>query len=303
MKISKIGEFGLIERIKKSLKNPDIGHDCAPVTLGGKTYLATCDILLEDRHFLRSYDPVKVGYKAIAVNASDIVASGGKPDWSLISLMVPDIDHTYVDGLYKGIKKACRDFDCHVIGGNVSKSEKIGVDVFMIGKARKFVGRKTAKVGDRVFVTGTLGDSRAGLELLLKNKASYEPFEKKLIERHLKPEVNLKVADYLARNATSSMDVSDGLSSDLYQLFDEKKVMVAIDPNKIPFSREFLAFCKKYRYDHINYAVKGGEDYKILFTQSKKASPFFEIGEVKKGRGVYLSEKIIVKQSFDHFTP
>lgn len=303
MKISTLGEFGLIERIKKTLNSKTIGSDCAPVNISGKTYVATCDILLEDRHFLKRYEPFDVGYKAIAVNVSDVVASGGTPEWALISLMLPDIDHSYVDKLYAGINKACIDFKCRVIGGNVARSEKIGIDVFMLGKTKKFIGRRTSKVGDRIFVTGHLGDSRAGLELLLKNPKSLEAFEKKLIQRHLKPKVELDVSKYLAKNATSSMDVSDGLSSDLYQLFDAIKLKVVIEPDKIPLSKEFLKFCKKYRYDALEYALKGGEDYKILFTQSKKTSPFFEIGEVKNGSGIYLGKEKIIKQSFDHFTP
>jgi thiamine-monophosphate kinase len=303
MKISKIGEFGLIERIKKTLNNPDIGSDCAPVVIGSSTYLVTCDILIEDRHFLRGYPPQMVGFKAIAVNASDIVASGGRPESALISLTLPDIEVSYVDQLYKGIITACKAYGCKIIGGNIARSDKIAIDVFMIGKTDKFIKRKTAKVGDRIFVTGFLGDSKAGLELLLKNKTPLEPFEKILVRRHLRPEIKINISDYLVKNASSSMDLSDGLSSDINQLFDKKRVRIMIDSNKIPVSKELYKFCKKYHYDAISYAMSGGEDYKILFTQKKKDSPFFEIGHIEKGTGIYVDDKKFDRTSFDHFNP
>ncbi|MFZ6035386.1 MAG: thiamine-phosphate kinase [Patescibacteria group bacterium] len=301
MKISRIGEFGLIERIKKSVGNQAIGSDCAPIVLNGQTYLITCDIMLEGRHFLRRFDPADIGYKSMAVNVSDIVASGGTPQYALVSLILPDIDASYVDGLYKGMKAASKKFGCRIMGGNVSRGDKIGVDIFMVGSAKKFIPRNSCSIGDYIFVTGTLGDSRAGLELLTKKSMRLEAFEKILIRRHLKPEIDINTANYLAKNATSSMDVSDGISSDLYQLFGETKLKVFLSPGKIPLSKEFKMFCKKYRYDAISYAIKGGEDYRILFTQPKKESIYHEIGRVENGRGIFFGQKKIVNESFDHF--
>lgn len=299
--MSKLGEFGLIERIKKSLKNSDIGSDCAPIVVGGATYLITCDIILEDKHFLRRYPPEFVGFKAISVNASDIIASGGRPQSVLISLILPDIDSTYVEALYRGINRACKKYKCKVVGGNVTSSNKVGVDVFMMGPSKRFIKRKTARSGDYIFVTGNLGDSKAGMELLMMDKPSYAPFEKILMKRHLKPEIEVDISNYLVKNATSSMDISDGLSSDLYQLFDKKKVKISIDSDLIPLSRELKMFCKKYRHDAISYALTGGEDYKILFTQKKKSSPFFNIGKVEKGSGIFVNNRKLKNKSFEHF--
>lgn len=301
MKISKIGEFGLIERIKKVFNNPDIGSDCAPIKIGRDIYLATCDILLEDEHFLRRYPPEMVGFKAIAVNVSDIVASGGKPISVLVSLMLPDVNVDYVDRINKGIKKACDLFRCQVIGGNVTSSEKIGIDIFMLGKAKKFVPRRSAGIGDYVYVTGALGDSKAGLELLLKNKKSLEPYEAVLVERHLKPDIEIKTSDIISRNATSSMDLSDGLSSDIYKLFDENKFKIVLDSSKIPYSAELKTYSEKYRRNALHYALAGGEDYKIMFTSRTKIPGFFEIGKVRKGRGIYVDNKKLPDKSFDHF--
>ncbi len=303
MKMSKLGEFKLIERIKKSLDAPDIGSDCASIVIKGINYLLTCDIILEDKHFLRRYPPEHVGFKAISVNASDIVASGGKPESVLISLMLPNIDHSYVDALYRGINRACKKYGCRVVGGNVTSSDKIGVDVFMMGPAKKFIKRKGARQGDYIYVTGNLGDSKAGMELLMMNKSVYAPFEKILMKRHLKPEIEINISDYLVKNATSAMDISDGLSSDFYQLFDKEKCRVSVDSSLIPLSWELKMFCKKYRHDAVSYALMGGEDYKILFTQKKKNGPFFEIGRVEKGSGIFVDNRKLINTSFQHFRP
>lgn len=301
MKISRIGEFGLIERIKKSLAPSQIGSDCALIKIGGASYAVTCDILIEDRHFLRGYPPAKVGFKAVSVSVSDIVAAGGRPKFALISIMLPDIQTAYVDGLYRGIKKACEFYGCQVVGGNITASDKIGIDVFMMGEVKKFISRKGGSVGDSIFVTGTLGDSKAGLELIMKKPSRLEKFEEKLIERHLCPEVDLTVSDYLAHRASSAMDVSDGLSSDIFQLFPRSGQKIIIDSKNIPISEELKMFCRKYNYDPTAYALSGGEDYRILFTQSKSKSPYPQIGKVYKGRGFFVDNRKIINTSFDHF--
>jgi len=305
MNIDKIGEFGLIDRIKKIVADPVIGDDTAPLIIGGETYLTTVDILLEDQHFLRNYPAYKVGYKAISINVSDIVASGGHPLWALVSLMLPNIETKYVDELYRGMTAACRFYGLKIVGGNITRSIKIGIDVFMIGKTKKFIGRTSVKNGDNIFLTGTLGDSKAGLELLLLKKKSYEDFEKKLIEKHLSPKINFKVADYLCSNASAALDISDGLSSDLSHLGSKSKIRIDIKGKNIPISKELIMFCKKYKHNPIEYAVAGGEDYQILFTQNLKSnvqsSKYFLIGKVSSGHGIYLDNKKLENKSFHHF--
>jgi len=307
-KIADIGEFGLIDKIKRQLGSKIIGDDTAPIVIGGEIYLATCDILLEDQHFLRSYPPEKIGFKAISVNVSDIVASGGKPLWVLVSLLLPNISISYVNKIYEGIKKACLYYHCQVIGGNITSSEKIGIDVFMIGKTKKFISRSGAKIGDLVYTTGSLGDSKAGLELLIKNKKSYENFEKQLIEKHIRPIINIKNSDYISSCATSALDISDGLSSDIFHMSNQSRVGIVIESKNIPLSNNFLRFCKKYNYDPINYSLSGGEDYEILFTLNPKAkaknpTKYFCIGKVVTKRGVWVDGKKLINKSFSHFLP
>lgn len=305
MNISHIGEFGLIERLKNILSNPIIGDDTAQVSVGSHTLLLTCDVLVENRHFKRHYLPSAVGWKAISVNVSDVVANGGEAVYALVSLVLPDLEVKYVEELYEGIKRACDFYKCQVVGGNISKGEFLVVDVFMVGKAKRFVGRRGAKVGDAVFVSGTLGDSKAGLELLLMEKREYEDFELRLIEKHLRPTARIDFANHIAKYANASMDISDGLSSDAHKLAKASGVKIRLFSEKIPLSEELIAFCKKHRKDPLTYALSGGEDYELLFTHPyHMLNPFLsmvQIGVVEEGEGVFLDDKPLDPLGFDHF--
>lgn len=305
MRISELGEFGFIDRLKSILQSQAIGDDTACVRVGDVNLLLTCDVLLEDRHFKRSYPPSAVGWKALSVNVSDVVANGGIPLYALISLILPDMEVKYMEEVYLGIKRACEFYGCEVVGGNVSKGEKLCIDVFMVGKTDRFVGRGAAKEGEGVFVSGTLGDSRAGLELLLMEKKSYEDFELKLIEKHLRPTARIDFAKHISKYASASMDISDGLSSDAEKLAKASHVKIKLIPEKLPISQELYLFCKKHGKDPINYALSGGEDYELLFTHSlEKINPFLSmvhIGFVEKGEGLYLGDKPIEPTGFDHF--
>ncbi|MFN3813648.1 MAG: thiamine-phosphate kinase [Aquificaceae bacterium] len=306
MKISKIGEFGLIEVLKKILSSPIIGDDTAPLEVNGRNFLLTVDTMLEDRHFKRQYAPSSVGWKAVSVNVSDIVASGGEPLYLLISLMLPDIEVSYVEEVYMGIKRACDFYKCKAIGGNLTRSEKICVDIFMVGRAERFVSRKGAKVGDGVYVSGTLGDSKAGLELLLMERKSYEDFELKLIERHTRPTARIDYTKHISKHANACIDISDGLSSDAWHLSNRSCVKLSLRRDRIPFSEELSLFCKKHGKDPLEYALHGGEDYQLLFTHHEsRHNPFLDIthiGYVEDGKGVYLDGEELTPLGFDHFS-
>lgn len=300
-----MGEFDLIEQIKSVLNSKIIGDDTAPIKIGNKTLVATNDILLENQHFLDYFPIDNLGWKAISVNVSDVVSSGGKPIYALVSLLLPKDKIHLVKTIYQSINKACQYYHCQVIGGNVTKSERLGIDIFMIGETKKFVNRRSAKPGDFVYITGPVGDSRAGLDLLLMKKGSYELFEEKLINKHLKPIINNNLSELIVENASSSIDISDGLSSDLNHISKMSKVRIDFDANKIPFSKELIKFCKKYHKDIKEYGLIGGEDYQILFTSKKKLSNnknVFLVGKINPGKDVYINNKKIKNKSFDHFS-
>ncbi len=305
MRISDIGEFGLIEKLKGILQSDLIGDDTAPIHIGESTLLLTCDLLLQDRHFKLHYPPSAVGWKAISVNVSDVVANGGLPLYCLISLVLPDMEVRYVEEIYMGIKSACEFYSCAVVGGNISKGDKLAVDVFMVGRAERFVGRRGARVGDGVFVSGTLGDSRAGLELLLMEKRSYEDFELRLIEKHIRPTARIDFTRHISKYANASMDISDGLSSDAEKLSRASGVRLRLLSEKIPLSPELASYCKKHGKNPLQYALSGGEDYELLFTHPvEKLNPFLsmvQIGYVEEGEGIFLDDRPLEPMGFDHF--
>jgi len=305
MRISHLGEFGLIEHLKDKFSLEEVGDDTACVELGGQKLLLTCDTLLEGRHFLGFYPMSAVGWKAISATVSDIIANGGQPLYLLITLLLPDVELKKVDELYEGMTKACQFYKTKLVGGNVVKSSSFGVDLFCVGVAKRFVGRATAKVGDAVFVSGTLGDAFAGLELLLMGKKHYEDYELKLIERHLRPTARIDYLGHISKYANASMDISDGLASDIRHMAKRSGLRFNIQKEKLPISRELLQFAKKHGKDPYLYALKGGEDYQLLFTHPPdRMNPFLDmtqIGYVEEGEGVFLNGGPLEEYGFDHF--
>jgi len=305
-KIKQIGEFALIEEIKKILGEDLIGDDTAPVKIGNFSLLLTTDSLTEGVHFLRRYPPESVGWKVISVNVSDCVANGGEPLWILIDLSLPeDLEVNYIRRMYEGIRRACEFYSCRVVGGNLSKSDNIKISAFLVGRAERFVGRKGAKPGDCVYVSGTLGDSKAGLELLLMNKKKYEDFELKLIERHLRPTARIDYLKHIVKYANASMDISDGLLGDIKHLAKRSGVRIDINTQNLPISNELKLFCEKYNKNPKEYALIGGEDYQLLFTHPEdRLNPFLDmtcIGRVSEGKGVYVDGNEVKGEGWRHF--
>ncbi len=302
-----IGEFELIKRLKDILNEDTIGDDTAYIKIGDEGLNLTCDSLIEDVHFLIKYPPESIGFKAISVNVSDVVANGGAPLYGLVSLMIPSyIDSRFIERVYQGIKSACEFYKLKIVGGNISKAQKLGIDVFLIGKVDRFVGRAGANIGDDIVVSGTLGDSYAGF-WLLTNKESYENFELRLIERHLRPSARIDYINHIKKYANASMDVSDGLSSDIWHMAKRSNVLIELYKEKIPISDELKMFCEKYGFDPYDIALKGGEDYQILFSQNPKHfNPFLDstvIGKViEKGKSMVIMDgKELERRGFDHF--
>jgi len=305
MKVSQLGEFGLIEYLKSRFSLEEVGDDTACVKVGKNLLLLSCDTLLEGRHFLGSYPMSAVGWKGVSACVSDLIANGGKPIYLLITLLLPDMELKKVDELYEGITRACEFYGVRLVGGNVVKSERLGIDLFGVGLAERFVGRSGAKVGDGIFVSGTLGDALAGLELILMEKKHYEDFELRLIERHLRPTARIDYIAHISKYANASMDISDGLSSDIQHMAKRSGLRFSVQKEKLPLSRELLEYAKRHRKDPYSYALRGGEDYQLLFTHPpSKLNPFLDmtqIGTVEEGEGVFLDGAPLEARGFDHF--
>jgi len=331
-----IGEFGLIKRItrRSRRKDPSVkvgaGDDAAvitppipPLTRGGKRgatpLLVTTDSLVEDVHFRRDSPPEAVGWKAVAVNISDIAAMGGVPKYYLLSLSVPEgISVDYLDRLSAGMNEAARRYGLSLIGGDTTSSpDRIYISITVIGEASKnILLRKGAKTGDQIFVTGTLGDSALGLRILEEGRDVVAPPLQKLIMRHLRPIPRVKEGIFLANSGmiTSMIDVSDGLLADLGHISEESGVGATVWADKIPLSKGFKSLSD--RFGGIDLALSGGEDYELLFTvnggnitnflSETKGVKFAHIGEITKGKGVRVVGRdgrlhIPQRSGYEHF--
>lgn len=334
MKISDIGEMELIKRIHKKVGQSSgdiikgIGDDAAVVSFDKEHYmLFTTDSLFENVHFsLDFFTPEQIGKKAIESNASDIAAMGGFPKYTLVSLILPkNTDVKFIDRLYYGMNKASKKYKISIIGGNLSSGKNIAITIMMIGLVEKkyLCLRKNAKANDLIAVTNTLGNSKAGLELLANNKKGSS------IDYFLNPKARLVEARLLAKSGINAMeDVSDGLASEIINICNESKTGAVIYKEKIPINKKTIKDIKKLSKNPYDFALYGGEDYELVFTinknQLKKLNNiknkaennkkntngknklnFSVVGKIlKKKEGIYLldkSKKIKLKRGYEHF--
>jgi len=292
MKVSDLGEFGLIGRIARFLPSPSsdvlvgIGDDVAVLrTSGEEVLLATCDAQVENVHFIRDrIAPYQLGRKTIAINVSDIAAMGGTPAWALVSLALPpDIDVSFVDGLYAGMQEQIGLAGAAIVGGNLSRTQsELVIDLCLLGRAdpSRILLRSGARAGDLILVTGVLGDSRAGLEIVLRPELPVsEDARKRLSERHLTPQPRLAEGQALARcgKVHAMVDVSDGLAADMGHICDASGVGAEIHESELPISAACRDAALLAGVDASHWALQGGEDYELLFT----AAPG-DAGEIRK---------------------
>lgn len=310
-----MNEIKIIDTIKEILSNNYIGDDCA--YLKDLNIVVTQDSLVEDVHFLRkSITPFQLGYKSVAVNLSDIYASGGIVKYLTVSLSLPkDIDSDFVKNFYEGAKSALN--GAEIVGGDITGSDKIFVSITAIGstKGRRISSRKNAKVGYKIITNGSHGSSGAGLYSILKNI----DVPKKFIDSHLMPKIDSKLSEVIATTAKfdyAMMDSSDGLADALCKIAYNSNVLAEIDFEKIPYDEEIKNI---QGLDYKKSILFGGEDYKLVCAISQedlKNIPFglyTEIGEIKEKQDEHVikfnfSEKVeyytkedIEKFLFSHF--
>ncbi|MGM9784126.1 MAG: thiamine-phosphate kinase [Candidatus Cryptobacteroides sp.] len=299
MKMQQLGEFGLIDRIRKMTSVPDpswvgIGDDCAVIPLSPETggapasdLLVSTDMLVEGTHFLmEDISPRQLGWKSAAVNISDIAAMGGKPIATFLSLALPKtLPEQWMQEFMEGYNGISEKYGAALLGGDTTCSpDRICINVAVLGtcprgKARL---RSAARPGDLVCVTGTLGDSAAGLRLILGGQKGAAP---RLMDRHYTP--TPRVEEGLALSCLpgvhAMMDISDGVGSDLRHILDESGVGARIDTGKLPISKELQALCSEKGWDPKELALSGGEDYELLFTMDPQETPdipYTVIGEI-----------------------
>ncbi len=327
-----VGEFGLIEKIRSAVKtnNPNIllgiGDDAALFkTTPGHEMVLTTDMLVEGKHFdFKTISPWQLGAKTMAVNISDCAAMGAKPTVAVVSLGIPtNFSVRDIEAFYDGLNEWGESYGAQVVGGDTVGSGQFVVNVALVGEVEKgkALRRSRAKAGDALFVTGTLGDSGAGLYALQHPSPKGKESESLLVKRHLCPVPRFNVGRALAVEgiASSAIDISDGLSSEIHHLCEESGVGAEIHEEAIPLSPSLLHFCEKRELDPLVFALSGGEDYELLFTVplpkiSKAVRLPGSTGVVVKSIGRMLPQakgitmitkngrKIpLKKQGFDHF--
>lgn len=301
MTLKEIGEFGLIDRIKAGVATPagmtGIGDDCAVIPQGdGTDLLVSTDMLIEGTHFLLDdIKPYRLGWKSAAVNLSDIAAMGGLPVATFLSFALPEgLDSAWIDEFFKGYNDISGRYHCTLLGGDTTTSpDKICVSVTILGKCMhgKALMRSGAQAGDKICVTGYLGDAGGGLKVILEN-ARRNSDAQALIAMHYQPipriEEGLKLS--LTDGLHSMIDISDGIGSDLRHILKASHKGAEVNVNKLPLSDELLRTCRRNGWDALELAVSGGEDYELLFTAAPDAQidvPHSVIGTITEGNRLY----------------
>jgi thiamine-monophosphate kinase len=275
-----IGEFELIKKIASHIPSPHskgvigIGDDCAVIPMSDTdTLLVTCDTLIEEIHFLKNkISPEDLGYKSLAVNVSDIAAMGGEPKWAFLSLSLPKYTEVdWVERFMEGFQGLAEKYNILLLGGDTTASpEHIVITITLLGsQKKKFIKRRSHVVpGDVIVATGTLGESACALKYILadRDRDNDEELVNVLLRRHLLPIPHLLEGAWLAKlnEVHSLIDVSDGLVSDLTRLASESKVGIDLYVEHIPLAPELIAVCDANKWDPVEFALSGGEDYVLL---------------------------------------
>ena len=272
MRVSDLGEIGLIELLAKIVGPAGgdvlvgIGDDAACWRTDASTQLATSDALIQDVHFTLSTTTWReLGWKALAVNLSDIAAMGGVPKYALVSLGLPgDTQVEQVAELYGGMAELARLFDVAIVGGDVVASPLLVLSLAVVGVAQNTLLRSAAVPGDLIAVTGCLGASAAGLVMLREGLEFDKETAAALREAHLKPYPRVVEGQTLARHGVqAAIDLSDGLVIDLSRLCKMSGVGARLFSDRIPVHPLVR---RSFGDDSTNLALSGGEDYELLFT-------------------------------------
>ena len=332
MKLSTIGEFGLIRRfsppfLKRLTEGvTGIGDDCAVLPYrDGLSLLVTTDMLVEDIHFLRSRIPPRdLGYKSLAINLSDIAAMGGTPENAFLALGLPgDIEVEWIDEFFAGLQELCGEENVSLLGGDTTRSPSpliVSLTVTGTVATAKAKYRSAAMPGDAVCVTGVLGDSGGGLRVLLAGGPRDED-ESCLVRQHHRPRAHLAEGRWLAGRdgVHAMMDVSDGIDSDLRRIMERSRCGAEVELDRLPVSPELGRVAARHGWQVPEIAAADGEDYCLLLTVVPAAfeeiaaafaaefgRPLPRIGTVTAPQSglVYVREGRrweLGKQGFDHF--
>lgn len=304
--ISTVGEFGLIDIIKKDIAFQNsstllgIGDDAAVIDMGSDVLVASKDLLVEGIHFDLSFMPLKhVGYKAIVVNISDVAAMNAVPKQILTGIALSNrFSLEAVEELYEGMRAACKDYKVDLVGGDTTSSTGgLVISITAMGTTKKGneVLRSTAQKNDILCVTGDLGGAFAGLKIMQREKEVFltnpgtqpklEEYEY-VVGRLLKPRARMDIIYELGEmgvKPTSMIDISDGLSSEILHISKASNTGVKLFEEKIPIDHQTILAANEMRLDPVICALHGGDEYELLFTISQN-----DFGKIKNHSDIHL---------------
>ncbi|MCC6703002.1 MAG: thiamine-phosphate kinase [Fluviicola sp.] len=336
--LHELGEFGTIELLTKSFQNvvpstvKGVGDDAAVIERNENEFtLISTDLLLEGVHFNLMYMPFKhLGYKAVVVNLSDIIAMNGKPEQITVSLAVSNrFPVEALEELYEGIHLACSVYNVDLVGGDTSTSNHglmLSVTAVGVVEKERIVYRTGSKQNDLIVVTGDLGAAYMGLQVLERERNVFEAnpsiqpdldgFDY-IIERQLKPEARKDVIQFLKELdviPTSMMDISDGLASEVMHLCKASGTGARIYNDKLPIDSMTSTSAIDFNLDPVTCVLNGGEDYELIFTVSPndyekiKGNPHMSVVGymTDHSEGIYLVDKndslvALKAQGWNHF--
>ncbi len=335
--LADIGEFGLIHRIHELIKKE--GVQAPEVTLGigddtasfrprqGYEQLVTCDCLVEGRHYLPDFiTPQELGRRAMAMNLSDIGAMGGQPLYALVSLgLKADMPVSDVEDIYHGFMMELNPFRASIIGGNITKTmDATFIDITLIGEVEqdKLMRRSTARVGDKILVTGYPGQAAAGLKLMLRSKPTKDIQSHPLVRAFNSPSHRVKEGQAVANSklASAMIDTSDGFLGDLGHICQESGVGALLIQEKFPISEDLKQTALQLKLDPYELFLQDSDDYELIITCSLEHAdqirsainsvsdvPVTEVGSITDAVGEFRlilpdgSQHRVTPAGWDHF--
>lgn len=294
-------EHEIVARMRQLF--PRTGDDAA--VIGDQ--VITVDMLIEDVDFTQSVPLRFIARKSLAVNLSDLAAMGAQPRYAVVALGLPEWVNT--DMLTDALAEAAREYDIEIVGGDLSRSDKLVIAITAIGEAKQPILRSGARPGDRIYVSRPLGGAAAGLAFLGKPlddmPYALREFAQSAVQRQIDPEPEVELGMKLVGLATSCIDISDGLSTDLDHLCEASSVGAEITRERVPVFPGLIESGLNVR----DAVLNGGEEYALLFTSRLRESelstrtgrPVYAIGRIVEGRGVMLDGQPLLPRGWDHF--
>lgn len=318
-----LSEFSLIQRYFEQLTTQrddvllGIGDDCALLQCPVEHVIAvSIDTLVENIHFFADVEPELLGHKSLAVGLSDLAAMGAKPAWFTLALTLPEVDENWLKAFSKGLAKLAKKHNIQLVGGDTTRGPlTISIQVHGFVQAEKALRRSGAQLGDMIYVTGTLGDAGAALQLQLNQwtDARLTIEDKAYLTQSLEqPTPRLDIGQRLAGIASSAIDISDGLLADLGHILKKSSVGARLELDKIPLSP---VLSKVDRQIAEQFALQSGDDYELCFTISPHHVSHIEqyfvgqctcIGMITNDKGIHFIDEngslmALKGTGYDHF--